>query len=121
MERRKRQNYGHHVPKRFELQPTAEGLGRFLLQRFRADVFPAFSKAVSRQDISTWNTRNDANMNNIFFHNDAYAAKFTCANADSGPPSSCKAKSVSEMIAALAMGTDEEDGRKFSKKHSSSS
>ena len=85
-----------------------------------ARMFSGVFESGFAQDVSTWNTRNDANMNNIFFHNDAYAAKFTCANADSGPPSSCKAKSVSEMIAA-AMGTDEEDGRKFSKKHSSSS
>ena len=73
------------------------------------------------QDVSSWNVRNDANTNNMFLQNDAYAAKFTCSNADSGPPSSCRQKSVSEMIAEAMMGTDEKGERKSKSKHSSSS
>jgi hypothetical protein len=73
------------------------------------------------QDVSSWNVRNDANTNNIFYQNEAYAAKFTCSNADSGPPSSCREKSVSEMIAEAMMGTDEKGERKSKSKHSSSS
>jgi len=83
-----------------------------------ARMFSGVNEDGFAQDISTWNTRNDANMNNIFYDNSAYAAKFKCANADSGPPSSCRAKSVSEMIAEAMMGTNV-DGKKSSKKHSS--
>ena len=74
------------------------------------------------QDVSSWNVRNDANTNNMFLQNDAYAAKFYVVQRyDSGPPSSCREKSVSEMIAEAMIGTDEKGERKSKSKHSSSS
>ena len=73
-------------------------------------------------DISGWPTKKTANFNNITYQNSHFQSKFTCTSIDNGPPSSCKAKSVAEMIASAMLAQDEEtvySSKVKAKKHSS--